>query len=97
MVSSAGVLVVVARGERRLHIAAQRNGDQLRGIRIGPGVVEAAIDRIELAIGRIEEILAFRLERRLRVVEIAGRRLMQLGGLRVVEEIALLPGLVGRA
>ena len=81
-----GILGVVARGERRLHVAAQRHRDELRRVGIGPGVVEAAVNRIELAVRRVKQILPFRLERRLRVVEVTGGGLVQRGILCVVQK-----------
>ena len=78
--------VVVSGGQRRLHVAPKRYSHQLRGVRIGPRVVEAAVNGIELAIGRVDQVLSFRLEGRLRIVEISSRCLVELRGFRVVQE-----------
>ena len=91
-VSTDGALGVVARRQRRLHRLAQRHGDQLRRVRVGPGVVERAVDRVELAIARVEEIRPLGFEDRLRVVEVPGRRLVERAALGVVQENRVVAG-----
>jgi hypothetical protein len=80
------VLTVVARGERRRHVLAQRHGHELRGVRIRPAVVEAPVHGIELAIGRVEEVLSLRIEHRPRVGQIAAGHAMRFSGRRVEQE-----------
>ena len=87
-----GVLGVVARGERRLHVLPQRDRHEPGRVRVGPGVVEAAVHRLELAIRCVVQVLAFRLEGRLRVVQVPGRGLVQPGRLRVVEKDGAVRG-----
>src|SRR4029079_17161975 len=44
------ILVVISRRQRRLHVAPERHGNNLRRIWIGPAVIEAPVHGIELAV-----------------------------------------------
>jgi hypothetical protein len=79
-------LLVVARGQRRGHVASQRHGGEPGGVGINPGVVQVAVNRREFPSGAEEEVFAVGIEDgQVVVVETAGD-LVSLAGAAVVKD-----------